>query len=445
VAANAYVRGILSTGDRGVLVTGEVVTANYFETLGIGVPLGRPFRPEESATPGAVPVVVLSHGLWQWHLGGRLSVVGEQVSLSGRAYTVIGVAPPGFTGTLPGIPTEFWAPVTMVESFVFSGVQWSTDRNPGTSRLYRRGTRWLFVKGRLAEGRTVEAARAQVETVFARLGTEYPATNDKVTASVLPAADIRFHPMLDGYVKAASAGLLAAVGLVLLIACANVASLLLARGAARRRELAIRAALGAGRGRLIGQLLSEGLVLAAGGGVLGVLIAWWAGSALSGFGTDVFPMPISFDFSIDRTVLGFALVASIATAVLFGLIPAWSSSRLDLVPVLKELTEGIGRGRLTLGNGLVVGQLALSLVLLVAGALLARGFLAARRTDLGYDPRVVSSLVFDLQMNGYDTGRAMTFRQSALDAVLGRVAPPALPGHQRHRRQGARRPRVGGR
>ena len=422
LAGSAYVRGILSTRARPMLVTGETVTANYFDMLGVRVSPGRAFRDDEDAAPGAAPVAVLSHGMWQRHFGGRPSVAGERIRLSGLEYTIVGIAPLGFAGTIPGIPTDFWVPVTMVESFVFSGVQTSADNDSGATRLDRRGSRWLFVKGRLAKGRTVEEARAQVETIFARLRAEYPATNDKVTASVLPASSIRFHPMLDGYVRAASAGLLAAVGLVLLIACANVANLLLARGTARRREFAIRAAMGADRGRLLRQLLHEGLVLAAAGGGLGVFIAWWAGRALSGFGTDVFPMPISFDFSIDRTVLAFALVASLLTALVFGLAPAWSSSKPDLVPALKESADGGGRTHGGLGDGLVIGQLALSLVLLVTGALLARGLLAARATDLGYDPRFISSLSFNLQMNGYDASRSAAFRDRMLEAVR------ALPG-----------------
>jgi predicted permease len=422
LAANGYVRGILATDALGILVTGEAVTANYFDVLGVRLPLGRAFRDEEDAAAGAAPVVVLSHGLWQRQFGRQPSIVGEQIDLSGTSYTVIGVAPSGFTGSLPGIPTEFWVPVTMVESFVFAGVQWVSDNDPGTTRLDRRGTRWLFVKGRLAEGRTVQEARVQVETIFARLRAEYPATNDRATASVVPASSIRFHPMLDGYVKAASAGLLAAVGPVLLIACANVANLLLARGAARRRELAIRAAIGASRGRLVRQLLSEAMVMAAAGGGLGLLLAWWAGRALSGVGTDVFPIPISFDFSIDRTVLAFATAISLVTAVVFGLVPAWSSTRLELVPALKASEREGDRAPFALRNALVVGQLAVSLVLLVAGGLLLRGLLTARGTDLGFDPRFISSLSFNLQMNGYDTDRATVFRDRALEAVR------ALPG-----------------
>lgn len=421
VAANAYVRGILSSGSRSVLVTGEAVSANYFELLGITPVLGRGFREDEDDVAGSSPLVVVSHAVWQSRLAARAGAVGETIRLSGFAYTIVGVAPPGFTGTVPGVPTDFWVPVTMVDRLEFAGVQWSADEDKGATRLERRGTRWLFLKGRLADGRTVEEARAQVEAIFARLRKEYPGTNDTVTASVIRAADIRFHPMLDGYLENASAALLVGVALVLLIACANVANMLLARGTSRRREFAIRAAIGASRARLVSQLLSEGLLLAAAGGLVGVLIAGWAGRTLSGFGTNVFPMPIKFDFSIDRTVLVFALIASIATAFLFGLAPAWSSSKPDLVPGLKDPAER-RRRLVTLSDVLVVGQLALSLVLLVAGSLLARGLLAARGTDLGYDPTPVSSLSFNLQMNAYDRDRATALLQRAVQAIR------ALPG-----------------
>ncbi len=422
LAANAYVRGILSTSERGVLVTGEAVSANYFDLLGLAVPLGRGFRAEEAASAGGAPVAVLSHGLWQRQFGARPTVVGETLKLSGTTYTVIGVASPEFSGTLPGIPTEFWVPITMIERLEFSGVQAGKDTaNVETElpRLEQRGRRWLFVKGRLADGRIVEEARAEIDTIFARLAATYPSTNADVTASVVAAKSVRFHPMLDGYIKAASAGLLAAVGLVLLIACANVASMLLARGAARQRELAIRAAIGGSRARLLRQLLAESLLLAVLGGAAGVGLAWWAGRSLSGLGSNVFPMPIAFDFSIDLAVLGFAFAASLVTALVFGLAPAWSSSRPELVPALKETTAPAAGRRFTLRDALVVGQLAMSLVLLVAGALLGRGLLTAQRADLGFDARPIASLSFNLQMNGYDEPRAVAFRERALDTLRG--------------------------
>jgi predicted permease len=425
VAAHSFVRGILSTSGPSMLVTGEAVTANYFRVLGIGPAMGRGFSDEENAPGSAAPVTVISHGLWQRRFGGRPDVVGATVKLSGLDYTIVGVAPRDFPGTVPGIPTDFWVPVMMVDRLEFSGVQWSADADegPATRRVDRRGSRWLFVKGRLAPGRTVEEARAQLTAVFNRLSTDYPKTNEKVRASAVPSSGIRFHPLLDGYVKAAGAGLLGAVSLVLLVACANVANMLLARGAARRRELAIRAAVGASRRRIVVQLLSEGLVLASAGGAAGVLLAWGATQAVSGFGTSVFPIQIDFDLGMDRTVALFAAAVSMATALLFGLAPAWSASKPELVPALKDTTDGSARpGRVTLRDALVVGQLALSLVLLVSGALLTRGLLAARGTDLGFDPTPVSSLAFNLQMNGYDDARAEALVERAMRDLR------ALPG-----------------
>ena len=424
LAGHAFVRGILSTGGTPVLITGETITPNYFDVLGIRPSLGRGFRADENVAEGQHAVVVLSHGLWQRRFGGRADILGQAVELSGVKYTVVGVAPAGFTGMVPGLESQFWAPVMMVDRFNFQGIQSEADHDPGATRIQKRGQRWLFVKGRLAEGKSVEQARAQVDTIFARLRQDHPATNEKTRASVLPGAGVRFHPMLDGYVKAASAVLLVAVGLVLTIACANVANMLLARGASRRRELAVRAAIGAGRGRLVRQLLTESLVLALVGGAAGVLLAAGAGRILSGLNTDWLPVPLHFDFHLDRTVLAFAAGASLLTTMLFGLAPALLASKLELVPSLKSDATGEGsvRRRVSLRDALVVTQLALSLVLLVAGALLARGLLAARGTDLGYDPGPVSYIDFNLQMNGYDLERAMAMRKRVLSELR------AVPG-----------------
>ena len=421
-AASGYVRGILSGGERPALVTGEVVSSDYFATLGVKLTSGRPITADETAVANSAPVIILSHGLWQRQFGGRSDMIGEHIQLSGVDYSVIGIGPAGFGGTIPGISSDFWAPITMVERLNFAGVQTNADQDPGKTRLDRRGTRWLFLKGRLAEGRRIEEARAQVETIFRRLSDEYPITNDKVSVSVVPAASIRFHPMLDGYFKAASAGLLVAVGLVMLIACANVANLLLARGASRRREMAIRTAMGASRARIIRQLLTEGFVLAAAGGTLGVLIAIWGARALSSLGVGVLPIPVSFDFSLDRHVLGFAVFVSAATSLLFGLAPALSTSNPQLVTALKSSPEGDQRHRMTMRDTLVVLQLSLSLVLLVAGALLTRGLMTARAANLGFETGPISALSFNLQMNGYDLERATTLRERAQQTLR------ALPG-----------------
>lgn len=422
VAGHAFVRGILTIDSRPVLTTGEAVTDGYFEVLGVRLAHGRSISAEDNANAGSAPVIVLSHGMWQRRLGGRADIVGTSIRLSGVPYTVIGIAPQAFVGTMPGLAPEFWVPAVHVDRLAVSGPTASTGPASGRPRLEQRGARWLFVKGRLAEGATVEQARAQIETIFARLRADHPDTNEKVTSSVVPITSIRFHPMLDGYVRAASAMLMVAVGLVLLVACANVAGMLLARGAARRRELAIRAAVGAGRGRLLRQLLTENLVLAVTGGAVGTLVAWWAGRALTSVGAEALPMGISFDFTTDTTVLAFSALATGAAALAAGLAPAWSASTPELVPALKD-DAGVGpRRRLALRDALVVGQLALSLVLLVAGALLGRGLLAARNTDAGFDAGHVALLSFNLQMNGYDVERATAFRDRAVQALR------ALPG-----------------
>ena len=230
VAGHAFVRGILSSGGKPLLVTGEAVTASYFDVLGIRPALGRAFREEENVGEGQHTVLVMGHGMWQRRFGGRPDILDQTVVLSGVPYTVVGVAPAGFSGVVPGLQPEFWVPAMMVDRLSFGGLQATTDSEPGATRIQQRGNRWLFLKGRLADGRTLEEAQAQVETVFARLRTEYTGTNEKTKGTVMSAAGIRFHPMLDGYVKGASAVLLAAVGLVLMIACANVANMLLARG-----------------------------------------------------------------------------------------------------------------------------------------------------------------------------------------------------------------------
>ena len=425
VAAHSWVRAVLTGGERPRLVTGESVSASYFDVLGIPPALGRGFTAEEERIPLAAPVIVVSHGLWQRRFGGRPDVIGKTLELSGRSYSIVGVAPPSLHGAVPGIPTDFWVPVSMIDLFEFSGVSWTSDNDPAPTRLEQRGSRWLFVKGRLAEGRSVEQARSQVDAIFASLRSEFPVTHKNVQVSVVSAATIRFHPAIDGYIRRGSVVLLIAVGLVLLIACANVANMLLARSSAREREVAIRAALGAGRRRIIGQLLGEGAVLAAIGGALGILIAHWASRAFSVFGTNAFPVPVDFDVSVDGIVLVFAIGVSLVTSVLFGLAPALSASKVDLVSALKASSAIDGSGgkrRISLRDVLVAGQMAFCVLLLVAGSLLTRALLTARARDIGYDPAPLSFLSFNLRMIGYDQPRTTALRDRALETIA------ALPG-----------------
>jgi predicted permease len=426
LAGHAFVRGILSRDGKSELVMGEVVTWNYFDVLGIKPPLGRTFLPEEDETEGSHPVMIVSHGLWQRRLGGDPAVVGKTLRVSGIEYDIIGVAPDTFTGAIPGLVPEFWAPTAMVSKLRFSGMQAEMPSATGTTRLEKRGSRWLFVKGRLAPGRTLEEAQAQVSTVFARLSKEYPVSNEKLKGLVLPAAGVRFHPMVDSYVNQAGTVLFAAVGLVLLIACANVANMLLARASNRRREIAVRLSVGASRADLLRQLMCESFVLAALGTLAGLAVAAAAGRILSGMQTSL-PLPVSFTIGIDPTVIAYAILLSIATAVFFGLAPAWRASRPDLVPALKGDSGGDERGRRRgsfLSKALVVGQLAVSLVLLVAGALLTRALVVAQSADLGFDPAGIASLSFDLGMNNFTLEQAQAFRPQMIDRLKG------LPGVQ---------------
>ena len=424
LTAHAMVRGIVTTEGRSDVVTGEVVTANYFELLGVRPVLGRGFHSEEDTIEGTYPVMVLSHGLWQRRLGGDPDVVGKSLRLSGIDYNIIGVAPETYTGTIPGIRPEFWVPTAMVEGLTFAGIQANNADEPDKTRRERRGTRWLFVKGRLTPGASVEEAQAQVSTVFARLEQEYPDTNEDMKAAVLGRSSVRFHPMVDNILATTGAVLLAAVGMILMIACANVANMLLARAANRSREIAVRLSVGASRGRLVRQLMTESLVLATLGGLMGVALAYWAARLLSAAQPPL-PIPIKFAYELDTSVMAFAFLVSLATAVFFGLVPAFRASRPNLVPALKG--EGIGiddptKRRFTLSNALVVGQLAVSLVLLVAGALLTRGLIEAQRTDIGFDASRVASIGFNLQMNNYSLEEAQALQRQLLESL------PGLPG-----------------
>ena len=424
LAGHAMVRGIITNDGRSELVAGEAVTANYFDLLGVQPALGRSFHPEEDETEGTHPVMILSHGLWQRRLGGVVDVLGKTLRLSGVDYTVIGVAPIEFSGTIPGIRPEFWTPTAMVERLTFSGISANSPSPTGDTRRERRGERWLFVKGRLAPGATAEEAQAQVSTIFSRLSSEYPETNEDVTAAVLSGESVRFHPMLDNILATAGAVLLAAVGMVLLIACANVANMLLARAANRSREIAVRLSVGASRSRLVRQLMTESILLAALGGALGVGIAHWAGRLLSAVQPPL-PVPVEFAYELDTSVMMYAFGVSLVTALVFGLVPALRASRPSLVPALKGESSGSGEPRprgFTLGKALVVGQLAVSLVLLVAGALLTRGLIQAEQTDVGFDPTRIATVGFNLQMNNYTLEEAKTLQRELLDQL------PSIPG-----------------
>jgi predicted permease len=416
--------GAVSISGDNRLAFGEVVTANYFDALGIRPVVGRVFQPDDEASEGGAPVAIISHRLWQRSFGSRRDVVGQSMTIRNRPYTVIGVAPEAFNGMMPGVVADMWVPVSMVGDVEPAGQIDVMPSATGNTRLQQRGSRWLFVKGRLRPGTTHEAAGEQLRTVMAGLEQAYPISNKDRRATVLPAGTVRFHPDVDQYLRPAGLVLLAAVGMVLLVACANLAGMLLARGAARSKEMAVRAAMGAGRARLIRQLSVESLVLSLLGGAVGLLLAAWSTSWIV---TRQLPieLPITFTMTVDWRLVAFTGGLSLLTGLLFGLLPALRASRPDLVPALKDEGSLTTPGRrFNLRQGLVVVQVAVSVVLLVGGVLLTRSLSAALNTDTGFEVRGLIIATFSLDMHGYDEPRAKEYFERALERTR------QLPGVQ---------------
>ncbi|HEX2254789.1 MAG TPA: ABC transporter permease [Thermoanaerobaculia bacterium] len=353
-------------------LAGLRVSADFFEVLGVRPALGRTFRPGEN-TPGNHLVAVLGHALWQRRFAGDPEVVGRTIRLDGEAVTVVGVMPPGID--FPN-QREIWMPLAYSEQF---------------TAAENRRAQFLGVIARLRDGVTEEQARLEVERLGQRLTTEYPQTNTNIDLTAYSLAEELF-----GDVRKPLLVLLGAVGLVLLIACVNVANLLLARAAGREPEMAVRTALGAQRPRLVRQLLTESIVLSLLGGGLGLLVAFWGTELLVSLQPE--EVPRLDQVTVDATVVSFTLLLSLATGVVFGLIPALQGSRSDLVGALKEGGRSAmdGRGSSRLRSGLVVAEIALAAMLLVGAGLLIRSFRELQQVDPGFDPQGL--LAFDLSL-----------------------------------------------
>ncbi len=393
---------------------GELVSDNYFAVLGIEPQLGRFFATDENLTPGTHPVAVLSHGFWQRAFAGNSSIVGETIRLNGTHFTVVGVAPAEFTGTIPVLRPDLWTPL-MTEPLinVFS---------EGRSIMEERGSRSLRIYGRLAEGATEELARAQLETVAARLAAEYPETNEDRSVSTKPLRDIRLHPELDSVLAPVAALLMGLVTLVLLVACANVANMLLARGAARSREIGVRLAMGASRWRIVRQLLAESTLLSLAGGTAALLLTFWVTSILMRYQPPLM-MALTFDLSPDLRVLGFTLATALLTGLVFGLVPALRCSRPDLIATLKDDAAGGGtRRRFGLRGSLVVAQVAVSLVLLVTASLFGRSLGNAHAVELGFDEENIAFVSASLSAAGYGREEGRRFLRDMSERIAG------LPG-----------------
>ncbi|MDQ3427895.1 MAG: ABC transporter permease [Gemmatimonadota bacterium] len=393
----------LSTDGSGIRTFGETVSDNYFSVLGVKPALGRFFTPEPAGTR-VDPVVVLGYGLWQRVFGGTRDVLGRSVKLSGRDYTVIGVAPQGFGGSIRGVGSELWLPLATLPYLM-----------PGSDELTNRGDRGLFLIGRLAAGMSVAQAEARLDVVgrqlhgaYAKAWTDHTGSAREVT--VLPERATRVPPQMRGSVSRFMALLLGISALVLVICCANVANLLLARATARRRELATRLAIGGSRARVVRQLLTEGLVLAVLGGSAGVLLSLWATDMLSGLRPPV-PVPVVLDFTIDSRILLFSLCATVLTTLASALVPALRATRLEAGAGLRMEAAGatVRHGRFGLRDGLVIAQVAVSLVVLAAAGLFLTSLRNATRIDLGFSAERAALMQVELGIQGYDEPKGRQF------------------------------------
>ncbi len=382
------------------LEMGSLVTEGYFEMLGVRPALGRTFIPEEHAT-GGPPAVVLTHRFWRRALSEDPSVIGTTLRIGGSDFLVAGILPPGFNGLQRGIEAELFVPAAQVELVEPAGEIWSQGhRGQGLTRFEWRGFRFLTLTGRLHEGASDREAQAEVQTLMANLAAEHSDSNERLSGTVIPTADVRINPALDGTLLPGAILVLVMVGLVLLVACANLANMLLARATSRRREIGVRLALGASRRQLISQLLIESALLACVGTVSGLAVAAVGMRFLALQRLDL-PISPTIELHLELPVLLFALALAAITGLLCGLVPALDASRTNLVPALKaesgaDANPGTRRWRPTLGSTLVIAQVALSLVLVVGASLLARSVSAARGTDLGFDADPVGVLTLDL-------------------------------------------------
>jgi predicted permease len=418
MAAAAGTREFSFTRDGGEpeLLRGEMVTANYFDVLGVGASAGRTFVEDEGRTPS--PVVVLSRDLWRTHFGSDASIVGRQISLNGLGFTVVGVAPENFTGTEAGNARALWVPLSMEPVLSPPDAKQAEEaREPDI--LQRRDSHWLAVLARLKDGVEREQAASELEGIARRVAES---NGERVNEETL--RRVRLLPMSGGMDPGDReealpiAGLvMGVVALVLLIACANIAGLLVARAAVRRRETAIRQALGATRTRLVRQWLTESVLLGVVGGGFGLLLALWANDLMVSYagGTPI----ASLDLRLDYRVLAFTLLVSIATGIVFGLAPALQASRLDIVTALKteDTLARSGSRRSRLRAAFVTAQVTLSVVLLVCAGLFIRSLRNAHTIDPGFRVERALTATVDLGLLRYKEAEGDNFYRELLSRV----------------------------
>ncbi|HET7695646.1 MAG TPA: ABC transporter permease [Vicinamibacterales bacterium] len=407
LAAHAERPLTLSGGTHGERVTGAIVSGNYFRTVGITAAVGRLFGADEDRAGGTHAVAVISHGLWRRAFAADPGVIGRRITVNARTLTVAGVLPSGFFGTTRGISVDVYIPRMMAPAIEPHSEDALTATNWG----------WLHVIARLAPGATMAQAQAALDPAFEEFGFGRKAAGnpkkDSFNLGPLPAVRLRDGSRgdtddVDG-LELPLKMVMAAVGLVLLIACANIASLLLARAVVRRKEMGIRLAAGAGRGRIVRQLLTEGVLLASIGGAAAIVVASKIAEVLVGFQQQVTYIPHSLDAAIDARALAFAATLALLTGIVFGLAPARQALAADVLPALKVDVSAPSRGTWRAGSLLIVVQTALSIVVLVGALLCIKSLRAIQAVDSGIDTTKVMTASFDLNMNHYDVDRGRQF------------------------------------